>query len=223
MNILSKRLLRRLGLGLALLAMPAMARAEIGWVEIDVAGTAPNRVVTYMSLSSLSLVHTSEQAEMLANAPADSNTAALSRELAKTNIWVFNVLRVFEGNQPTVELRDIHDMRMTIDCATGSLFTIRSDRIRKEADPSKPPAKRAESYTRIAENRSVPTGERWHRVVFENACNQMRWRSVGAGFLCLEKYIEPLGMDCVSIADNDYLRMMANYAMDNPAQNKRVD
>lgn len=214
--------MRKLGIGLALLAVPAMARADIGWVEIDVTGTAPNRVVTYMDLSSLRLQRTVEQADMLADAPADSNTAALSRELSKTNIWVFNVMRVFEGNQPSVELRDIHDSRMTIDCASSALFTIRTDRIRKESDPSKPPAKRAESFTRIAENRSVSTGERWHNVVFENACNQMRWRSVGTGRTCLDWQMEPLGMECVGIPDLDYLRMMAGYAMNDPAQNKRV-
>ncbi|ASJ91972.1 hypothetical protein CBR61_14240 [Porphyrobacter sp. CACIAM 03H1] len=202
--------------------MPAMARADIGWVEIDVTGAAPERVVTYMDLGSLRLQHTIQQADLLANAPADSNTAALSRELSKTNIWVFNVMRVFEGNQRTVELRDIHDMRMTIDCASGALFTIRTDRIRKESDSSKPPANRAESFTRIEENRSVPTGERWHSVVFKNACNQMRWRSVGTGRTCLDWQMEPLGMECIGIPDLDYLRMMAGYAMNDPAQNKRV-
>lgn len=208
----------------AVLAMPGEALADPGWLEIDVAGHAPNRVVTYANFSSVALAHDMERATQLMSAPADSNTAALSRSLAQTRLWTIRTMRVFEGNEPTVELRDVHAQWLSVDCSSGRLFAIWIQRIRKDRKHPEPLSRRAETYEMIATNRPQGGNERWQQVLARHVCDQAPLRKALMGFACVDERVHPLGMECLtSIADTDYLRIMANYAMKDPAQSKAVD
>lgn len=208
----------------AVLPTSGMALADPGWLEIDVAGQAPNRVVTYANFGSLQLTHDAERALQLRNAPGDSNTAALSRSLAQTRMWTIRTMRVFEGNQPTVELRDIHAQWLSVECSSGRLFAIWIERIRKDPAHPDPLSAEAETYEKIATHRPLGNDERWQQVLIRNVCDQAPLRRALMGFACVDERVHPLGMECLpGIPDSDHLRVLANYAMKDPAQLKAVD
>lgn len=208
----------------AVLAMPGAALADPGWLEIDVTGQAPNRVVTYANFSSLALAHDMERATQFMSAPADSNTAALSRSLAQTRLWTIRTMRVFEGNEPTVQLRDVHAQWLSVDCSSERLFAIWIERIRKDRKHPNPLSAEAETYEKIATHRPLGNDERWQQVLIRNVCDQAPLRRALMGFACVDERVHPLGMECLpGIPDNDHLRVLANYAMKDPAQFKAVD
>lgn len=201
------------------LCTSSVALADPGWLEIDVAGTTPRRVVTYADFGSFRLAHDAERAAALKNAPADSNTAALSRSLAQTRLWAVRVMRVFEGAQPVIELRDIHAQWLSVDCASGELFAISVERIRKDRKHPSLSSPEAETYETIATGRPLESNERWQSVLVAHACHQAPWRIATLGQSCLDERVQPLGMRCLSgIPDYDYLRIAAHHAMQQPAQ-----
>lgn len=209
-----------IGLVLAVtFCLSGTASAAPGWLEIDVAGAAPRRVVTYVDFGSLRLAHDAERAAALKNAPADSNTAALSRSLAQTRLWTVRTMRVFEGGEPVIELRDIHAQWLSVNCTSGQLFAITVERIRKNRKHAKPLSPEAETYETIATERPLEATERWQKVLLRHACNQAPWRIATLGQSCLDERVLPLGMRCLSsIPDYDYLRITAHHAMRQPAQ-----
>ena len=205
---------------MTLAALPATADAKsVGWVEVDVGGAAPQRVVTYMHLDSLTLAHPPEVADMVRTAPADSNTAALSRALAQTNIWTVRLMRVFEGNQPVPERRDVHSLWVSVNCSTRQMLTIRDERVRPKPNAKRPYDVSNETFEIVARNQPVRGKQRWSDVVIQHSCDQAPWRMAGE-FGCLDRRFEPLGMECLTSAyDYEWVRMTSSRAMDNPAQN----
>lgn len=202
---------------LGVLPTTAVSR-EVGWVEVDVGGAAPQRVVTYMNLDSLLLAHPPEVAEKVRSAPADSNTAVLSRALAQTNIWTVRLIRVFEGNQPVRERRDVHILWASVNCSTRQMLTIRDERVRPKPTAKQPYDVSNETFEIVAQNQPVRGNQRWSDMVIQHSCDQAPWRKAGE-FGCLDRRFEPLGMECLTSAyDYEWLRITSDRAMDNPAQ-----
>lgn len=224
------------------------ATADIGWVEVDVAGVSPDRVVTLVALDTLQQVHDLESSEQLKNAPQDTNSAALSQSLGKSRIWTVKAMRVFEGKQREIERRAIEYLWLATDCSNGSLLAMSSELIRK--NPDDPQAIGGETFEVQYRNRSLPVTDRWQQQVLYLSCDQQPWRSATASYAagaetlcsdprrygardpnrachysisCYDSRMNRLGLGCAgSMSDYDVARITAHNAMNDPAQLKAV-
>lgn len=223
-----------------------IAKADIGWVEVDVAGAAPDRVVTLMALDTLQQVHDLESSERLRNAPHDSNSADLAQSLGKSRIWTVKAMRVFEGRQREIERRTIEYLWLAVDCASNTLLAMSSELVRK--DPNDPEAIGGETFKVQYRNLPLPVTDRWQQQVLRLSCQQQTWRSATASYAagverlcadprrygasdpnrachysinCYDSRMNPLGLGCAgSMSDYDVARITAHNAMNDPAQEK---
>ena len=235
--------------GLFIVLMPPFAaQADIGWVEVDVDGAAPERVVTLMALDTLQQVHDLASSEQLKSAPPDSNSADLARSLGRSRIWTVKVMRVFEGKQPKIERRTIEYLWLAADCSNGSLLAMSSELVRK--NPNDPQAIRGETFDVQYRNLSIPVTSRWQRQILRLSCDQKNWRAATSSYApgveklctdprryggndpnrachyvisCSDTRMNPLGLGCAgSLSDYDLARFTAHNAMNDPAQAKAV-
>lgn len=209
---------------LAITAPLLTARADVGWMQMDVAGSAPARYVTYGNFSSFRPVLTSAQIAALTAAPADSNTAALSHALSGIRIFEARILQVFETPGKEVMSWDIVVSRLYVNCADRSLYLFSSEKIHRRA------GEKTETFTMVPQGRMLDAKARWQAVLAGHACNQQPWRERAARvnysggeparagsytFTCREQAMTEIGLGCDGSRDYESFRLGAYYAMKN--------
>ncbi len=209
---------------LAITAPLLTARADVGWIQIDVAGSEPARYVTYGNFSSFRPVLTSEQIAALTAAPADSNTAVLGQALSGIRIFEARILQVFETPGKEVMSWDIVVSRLYVNCADRSLYLFSSEKIHRRA------GEKTETFTMVPQGRMLDAKARWQGVLAEHVCNQQPWRERAARvnyfggepakagsytFTCREQAMAEIGLGCDWSSDYESFRLGASYAMKN--------
>jgi hypothetical protein len=210
--------------GLAITAPLLTARADVGWMEMDVAGSAPARYVTYGNFSSFRPVLTAEQIAVLSGAPADRNTAALSQSLSGTRIFEASIMQVFETPGKEIMSWDIVVSRLYVNCADRSLYLFSSEKIHRLE------GQKTESFTMVPQGKMLDGKARWQAVLAEHVCNQQPWRERAARvnysggepakagsytFTCREQAMAEIGLGCDWSSDYESFRLGAYYAMKN--------
>ena len=202
------------------------AHADVGRMQMDVAGAAPARYVTYGNFSSFRPVLTSDQIALLADAPTERNTARLSKALSGTRIFEASITQVFETPGKDVMSWDILFSRLYVNCADRSLYLFSSEKIHRPAGAN------TETFTNVPEGRMLDGKERWQPVLAEHVCNQQPWRERATrvnysggepnkagsyNLSCREQAMAELGLRCNYSSDYESLRLSASYAMEDPA------
>lgn len=209
---------------LAITAPLLTARADVGWMEMDVAGSAPARYVTYGNFSSFRPVLTSEQIAALSAAPADSNTAELARSLSGVRIFEASIMQVFETPGKETMSWDIVVSRLYVNCADRSLYLFSSEKIHRLA------GQKTDTFTMVPRGKMLDGKSRWQAVLAEHVCDQQPWRERAARvnysggepskagsytFTCREQAMAEIGLGCNWSTDYESFRLAAYYAMKN--------